>query len=199
MTTDPSSPIRELALTADAIAGRVRPWQIGHELAKHLTAQDRTMTTEEMAVVQALERHLDWSEDDGDREFRAWWLDEGTTLDEGQDGWPATWASVADNAGHPTIVAHLSDLLWTIRYGTAHEHARRAVDAYIASAAQIDEVHDRCRALVRAHELAAAVNDREQRSRFTCARSPTLPSQEMKSVSRLRYSPVFLRRVAQAS
>lgn len=155
-----SDPLRDLARAADASAHRVRPWQIGHELAKELTANGRSMTPVEVALVQALERTLDWSEDG--REFRAWWLDENTSLDEEHDTWPGVWASVAEIAQHPTVVAHLSDLLWVARYGTPHLHARRAIDAYLDSAALIEEPHDRTRSLIRAHELAGSVNDRER-------------------------------------
>lgn len=48
-----------------------------------------------------------------------------------------------------------------MRHGTPHRHARRAIEAYLASAALLDEPHDQSRSLVRAHELAVAVNDRE--------------------------------------
>lgn len=157
-----SNPLCDLARTADAIADRVRPWLIGHELANVLTADGRRMTTEEVALVQALERNLDWSDDGTAREFRAWWLDEDTSLAEADGTWPAVWASVADFAKHPTIVAHLCDLLWLAQHGTPHLHARRAVDAYVASSELLTEVHDRSRSLIRAHELAGAINDPEQ-------------------------------------
>lgn len=47
-----SDPLGDLARTADAAAQRVRPWQIGHELAKHLTSGGRSMTPDEVALVQ---------------------------------------------------------------------------------------------------------------------------------------------------
>lgn len=119
-----SDPMRDLARTADAAARRVRPWQIGHELAKDLTADGRSMTPDEVALDQALERVLDWSGDGATRQFRASWLDEDTSLGEAHEAWPPVWASVADIAEHPTVVAHLSDLLWVVRHGTPHRHAR---------------------------------------------------------------------------
>ncbi|MDP9419440.1 MAG: DUF4209 domain-containing protein [Actinomycetota bacterium] len=157
-----SDPLRDLALVVDAIARRVRPWQIGHELAKDLTADGRSMTPDEVAVVQALERTLDWSGEGDGRHFRPWWLDEDTSLEETHDSWPAVWESVAEAGEHPTVVAHLSDLLWIARHGTPHLHAQRAVDAYLASADVLDEWHDRCRSLMRAHELAGAIRDRDR-------------------------------------
>ncbi|HEU5085767.1 MAG TPA: hypothetical protein VFU14_20665, partial [Acidimicrobiales bacterium] len=150
--------LAELAQRVDAIAGRVRPWQIGHELAKELTS-DGPMTAQEVAVVQALERTLDWDTEESSRDFRVWWLDEETALAEIDPEWPVAWAAVAEAAAHPSVVAHLSDLLWSVRHGTAHLHARRAVDAYLDAADLLRESHDRCRSLIRAHELARAVND----------------------------------------
>ena len=157
-----TDPLRQLARTADAAAGRVRPWQIGHELANELTTNGRSMTPDEVALVQALERTLDWSSDGDDRQFRAWWLDEETSLDEVHDRWPVVWAAVAAIAEHSTVVAHLSDLLWVARHGAPHLHARRAIDAYLESAAVVVEPHDRSRSLIRAHELARAINDSER-------------------------------------
>lgn len=150
--------LAELARRVDVIAGRVRPWQIGHELARELTS-DGPMTAQEVAVVQALERTLDWDTDVSTRDFRVWWLDEDTALAEIDPEWPVAWAAAAEAATHPTVVAHLSDLLWSVRHGTAHLHARRAVDAYLDAAELLQESHDRCRSLIRAHELARAIND----------------------------------------
>ena len=162
MTTPGRADLRELALAADAAGNRVsRPWQIGHELAKDLTIDGRSMNSAEVAVVQGLEWALDWSEA-GYGEFRAWWLDENSPLGDVNEEWPEVWAAITDLGAHPTVIAHLSDMLWMARHGTSHLHARRAVDAYIACSAVLDEPHDRSRALMRAHALSGSVNDHER-------------------------------------
>lgn len=162
MTTDEvPNALRDLARAADSAASSGRPWQVGHRLAKDLTADERSMTDEEMAVVQALEWSLDLDPDDGGEGFHAWWLDEDTSLAEFREAGLAACEAVAAAAAHPTVVAHLSDLLWSVRHGQAHLHARRAVDAYLAAAASL-EPHDRCRALIRAHQLTRQIGDRER-------------------------------------
>jgi hypothetical protein len=159
----PSDQARDLARRVDAAAGRVRPWRIGHELARELTADGSSMTRAEAALVQGLERALDWTMTGADGGFRAWWLDEATALSDVHDTWPAVWAEVAACCRHPYVVAHLSDMLWEARYDVPHRHARAAVDAYLeAAATALDEPHDRGRALMRAHVLAIAINDTER-------------------------------------
>ena len=117
------------------------------------------MTPAEVAIVQALERSLG-SSDETEGPFHPWWLDDTTTLGETHEDWPDVWAGVLAHAQHPAVVAHLSDLLWVARHGsTPHLHARRAVDAYLASSPPVQEAHDESRALMRAFDLATAIND----------------------------------------
>jgi hypothetical protein len=148
--------LRALAAIADSVAAECdRPWLIGHELAKRLTTNDRSMTSDEVAVVRALQLSLDWS-DEPVGDFRSWWIDEGT---ESNESWPDIWAAMVKHVEHPLVVAHLSDLLWTVRHQTPHLHARRAIDVYLTSAAGLNEPHDEARALLRAHRIARSLND----------------------------------------
>jgi len=166
-SSDVPDSLRELARAADAAASRCRPWQVGHELAKDLTANARSMTAEEVAVVQALEWQLDRAEGGAGHTFRAWRLDEDTALGEVHHTWPEVWELVVSAATHPTVVAHLSDLLWSARHGPSHVHARRSVDAYLDAAEIVEEGHDRARFIIRAVELAGAIGDSERLSRAT--------------------------------
>lgn len=155
------SPLRQLARAADAVAAACdRPWRIGHELAKVLTADGRSMTPEDVAVVQGLERALDWSHEPSEP-FRPWWLDDQTALADTHEDWPDVWAGVVDHAEHPTVVAHLSDLLWVAKHGTPHLYARRAIDAYLQASSVPHEPHDQARMLMRAFDLASSINDAE--------------------------------------
>lgn len=159
---DSGHPLQELARAADTAAARCdRMWRIGHELAKELTANGRSMMPEEVALVEGLERSLDWSDEPAGN-FRPWWLDEATKIAETHDHGPTVWAEVADSAQYPAVVAQLSDLLWVERHPAPHIHARRAIDAYLVWASELAEPHDASRALRRAHDLAGSINDRER-------------------------------------
>lgn len=168
MSAGSASDIQDLARAADAAAIGVRPWQIGHELAKTLTDNDRSMTPDEAALVQGLERTMEWSDSGRDR-FRVWWLDENTSLEGVHHTWPSVWASIADAAQHPSVVAHLSDLLWVVGHGEPHLHARHAIDAYLTSGTVLDEAHDRCGALFRGLDLARTINDPDRISSANAA------------------------------
>ena len=145
-----------LAEFADNVAAECgRPWLVGHELAKRLTENDRSMTPSEVALVRAMEMSVDWSSEPAD-DYRRWWIDEGT---ETHQAWPEVWAAVVQHAQNAVVVAQLSDLLWTVRHPTPHLHARRAIDAYLQSAAQFTQPHDAIRALRRAWVLARSIND----------------------------------------
>lgn len=73
------------------------------------------------------------------------------------------WSKLVDGVtDFPIVAARLHDLLWERRWGArADLHARAAIDAYLASAATVEEDLDRARDYCRALELARAINDEE--------------------------------------
>src|SRR6516162_5595758 len=77
------------------------------------------------------------------------------------------WSNRAKTISHPVLKARYADLVWdmcTVIYGTRRdpEMARLAIDAYLASVAKLNELHDRFTTILRALDLASLIRDRER-------------------------------------
>ena len=56
-------------------------------------------------------------------------------IHDADDAWHEVWASGAEVADHPALLARLHDLLWLTRHGTGpHRHAQSAFTSYLAAA-----------------------------------------------------------------
>lgn len=72
------------------------------------------------------------------------------------------WASLFDDLDHPLVHSRLGDLLWIRRFGpTPHRYCRAALRGYLAlGKAPERRALDRAYSLMRAAELAVALNDK---------------------------------------
>ncbi len=148
-----------LAAAVDQIAlGSDWLWAIGQEAAREWTI-DRSMTSEEVALV----RGLQMSEDQRagrPTPFHAWWLDSDVGDAGYHPDWPLVWAAVVEHVTHPVVAAHLADLLWVDRFGEKpHLHARSAISSYLAPWPSEWQAFERTRGLMRAFDLAHDLND----------------------------------------
>jgi hypothetical protein len=79
----------------------------------------------------------------------------------------AHWSGRAKTIRHPVLKARYADLAWdmcTVISGKRRdpEMARLSIDAYLASVAILNELHDRFTTTLRALDLASLIRDRER-------------------------------------
>ena len=122
-----------------------------------------------VAIIQALDYHPS-SQDAEDR--RSQWGVYGPMIETDTGVYPVpladttdevieAWTEMASSLSSPAVKARLNDLLWEAKVDSAHLFAREAIAAFRALAARVEPVSiTRADSLVRALELATAINDK---------------------------------------